>query len=53
MDFRIQQFIEMWKSYYQTNGIDIQLLFPMLSHIYGEDSAKHIFFQNGLEWFIK
>lgn len=53
MDFRIQQFIEMWKSYYQTNGVDIQWLFPMFSHIYGVDSAKHILFQNGLEWLIK
>ncbi len=53
MDFRTQQFIEMWKSYYQTNGIDIQWLFRMLTHIYGVNSAKYFLVQNGLEWLIK
>lgn len=53
MDFRIQQFIDMWKSYHQTNGVDIQWLFPMLSHIYGVSFAKHILFQYDLKWLIK
>jgi hypothetical protein len=53
MDFRIQQFIEMWKGYYQTNGIDIQWLFAMFSHIYGVNAAKYILLQYGLQWLVK
>lgn len=53
MDFRIQHFIETWKSYYQTNDIAIQWLFPMLSHIYGVNAAQNILLKYGLQWLVK
>jgi hypothetical protein len=52
MDFRIQQFIEMWKHFHQMNGIDIQWLFPMLSHVYGVEAATRILFRYGLKWLV-
>ena len=48
MDFRLQEFIEMWKNYYQINNVNIQWLFPMLSHIYGLNAAKNILSQYDL-----
>jgi hypothetical protein len=52
-DVRIKQFIDMWKYYHQKNGVSIQWLFSMLSHIYGADVAKNILSQNDLNDLIK
>jgi hypothetical protein len=53
MDSRIYEFMEMWNDSYQRDHVNIQWLWPMLSHIYGEENAKSILSHSDFKWLIE
>lgn len=52
MDFRVNEFLEVWKYYYKRNHANIKWLPKMLFHIYEHEYAKKLLMDANLEWLL-
>ncbi len=50
---RVQQFLDVWKYYFETNHVDLHWLPRMLTHVYGLEKARKLLLEAQLEWLLQ